>query len=275
MFWLLWIEDPQHFTYFKTFHEPGILSPEQIQEVETQDAFFRPSAAWLTIPSKQAELGQVGVAERETGEPNRGLGPRRRVAGDPWDQDGAFVISMSQLWSQVELDDHAFFGQSLEGEWDPDFVSLPRCHISCPAPWQSHGHPRAILPRQDSVFRKRPRANGADGCGIFWRRSKFELVASEARAKLRKPNKKHKKHKNSRRFRDSWWISMNFMIWVLAASLFGRQGFDMIDGNDVSCPCFVPVLRQWENHQPWDLSGFPICHIRLTTPIQTPWFHRA
>ena len=30
------------------------------------------------------------------------------------------------------------------------------------------------------MFRKRPRANSADGCGIFWRRSKFELVASEA-----------------------------------------------------------------------------------------------
>ena len=150
----------------------------------------------------------MGVAERETGEPNRGLGPRRRVAGDPWDQDGAFVISISsQLWSQVELDDHAFFGQSLEGEWDPDFVSLPRCHISCPALWQSHGHPRAILPRQDSVFRKRPRANSADGCGIFWRRSKFELVASEARAKLRKPNKKHKK---TQKFKEIQRFMMNF-----------------------------------------------------------------
>ena len=91
---------------------------------------------------------------------------------------GPLVISMSQLWSQVELDDHAFFGQSLEGEWDPDFVSQPRCHrVSV----QPHGHPRATPGRrQDSVFRKRPRANSADGCGIFWRRSKFELVASEA-----------------------------------------------------------------------------------------------
>lgn len=96
---------------------------------------------------------------------------------------GLLVISISsQLWSQVELDDHAFFGQSLEGEWDPDFrmsflshaatasVSSPR---AIPGPSLGHG-------RQDSVFRKRPRANSADGCGIFWRRSKFELVASEA-----------------------------------------------------------------------------------------------
>ena len=38
-----------------------------------------------------------------------------------------------------------------------------------------------FFPKQDSVFRKRPRANSADGCGIFWRRRKFELVASEAK----------------------------------------------------------------------------------------------
>ncbi|CAL1151005.1 unnamed protein product [Cladocopium goreaui] len=93
----------------------GILSPEQIQEVETQDAFFR----WESRREKL--VNQI-------------------VDLDP------DVVSL------VELDDHAFFGQSLEGEWDPDF---------------------------DSVFRKRPRANSADGCGIFWRRSKFELVASE------------------------------------------------------------------------------------------------
>ena len=49
----------------------------------------------------------------------------------------------------MELDDHGFFASRLEGEWD-------------------------------SMFRKRPRANSADGCGIFWRRSKFQLVASEA-----------------------------------------------------------------------------------------------
>lgn len=89
----------------------GILSPEQIQEVETQDAFFR----WESRREKL--VNQI-------------------VDLDP------DVVSL------VELDDHAFFGQSLEGEWD-------------------------------SVFRKRPRANSADGCGIFWRRSKFELVASE------------------------------------------------------------------------------------------------
>ena len=53
-------------------------------------------------------------------------------------------------------------------------LNQPR-HTECPLP--SHGHP---VVREDSVFRKRPRANSADGCGIFWRRSKFELVASEA-----------------------------------------------------------------------------------------------
>jgi len=50
--------------------------------------------------------------------------------------------------SLVELDDHGFFAECLCDEWD-------------------------------SVFRKRPRASSADGCGIFWRRSKFECLASE------------------------------------------------------------------------------------------------
>lgn len=31
----------------------------------------------------------------------------------------------------------------------------------------------------DSVFRKRPRRSSKDGCGVFWRRTKFQLGASE------------------------------------------------------------------------------------------------
>jgi len=89
----------------------GILSPQQIEEVELQDAFFRWESRREKLVNKIMELD-------------------------------ADVLSL------VELDDHAFFAQSLDPEWD-------------------------------SVFRKRPRANSADGCGIFWRRRKFELVASE------------------------------------------------------------------------------------------------
>lgn len=34
------------------------------------------------------------------------------------------------------------------------------------------------LPEHDSIFEKRPRPSSKDGCGIFFRRSKFELIAS-------------------------------------------------------------------------------------------------
>lgn len=85
----------------------GILSPEQIKEVECQDAFFR----WESR--------------------------RQKLANQIVDLD-----------PDVELDDHPFFAESLQNEWD-------------------------------SVFKKRPRESSADGCGIFWRRSKFELLASE------------------------------------------------------------------------------------------------
>ena len=172
---------------------------------------------------------------------------------------GPLVISMSQLWSQVELDDHAFFGQSLEGEWDPDFRISFLSHAAT-VRVQPHGHPRAIpgpsVRTQCSASARAPTARTAAGSSGGVVNSSWWPVRQEP--SWESQTKNTRKHKNSRRFRDSWWISMNFMIWVLAASLFGRQGFDMIDGNDVSCPCFVPVLRQWENHQPWDLSGFPI-----------------
>mmetsp|Transcript_79872 Transcript_79872/g.185457 ORF Transcript_79872/g.185457 Transcript_79872/m.185457 type:complete len:681 (-) Transcript_79872:192-2234(-) len=35
------------------------------------------------------------------------------------------------------------------------------------------------LPEWDSCFRKRPRTSSRDGCGIFWRKTKFERVDSE------------------------------------------------------------------------------------------------
>eukprot|EP00927_Polykrikos_kofoidii_P060004 TRINITY_DN55087_c0_g1_i1.p1 TRINITY_DN55087_c0_g1~~TRINITY_DN55087_c0_g1_i1.p1 ORF type:complete len:824 (-),score=170.47 TRINITY_DN55087_c0_g1_i1:41-2512(-) len=38
----------------------------------------------------------------------------------------------------------------------------------------------AALPEWDSAFRKRPRRSTKDGCGVYWRRSKFRLVEWEA-----------------------------------------------------------------------------------------------
>ncbi|CAE7538806.1 rlmE [Symbiodinium natans] len=89
----------------------GILSAEEIAEVERYDAFFR----WDF--RRQKLLEQIGIMDPD-------------------------VLSL------VELDDHEFFADCLSDEWD-------------------------------SVFRKRPRASSADGCGIFWRKSKFEKLASE------------------------------------------------------------------------------------------------
>jgi len=89
----------------------GILSQEAITAVEHYDAFFR----WE----------------------NR----RQKLVDQIWENN-------PDVLSLVELDDHAFFADSLSDEWD-------------------------------SVFRKRPRANSADGCGIFWRRSKFDKLAEE------------------------------------------------------------------------------------------------
>lgn len=51
--------------------------------------------------------------------------------------------------SLVELDQHDYFMQCIGDEWD-------------------------------SVFHKRPRCASLDGCGLFWRRSKFELLAQQA-----------------------------------------------------------------------------------------------
>lgn len=48
--------------------------------------------------------------------------------------------------SLVELDQLDFFASSLKDSWD-------------------------------GVFQKRPRSNSPDGCGVFWRRSKFEMVS--------------------------------------------------------------------------------------------------
>ena len=53
------------------------------------------------IPPNQAELGQVGVAERETGEPNRGLGSRRRVAGGRPNLGRVDRISGDLWWYRV------------------------------------------------------------------------------------------------------------------------------------------------------------------------------
>lgn len=50
--------------------------------------------------------------------------------------------------SLVEDDQHIYFSQTLADSWD-------------------------------SVFHKRPRTASLDGCGVFWRRSKFDLVAWE------------------------------------------------------------------------------------------------
>lgn len=79
---------------------------------------------------------------------------------------GPLVISMSQLWSQVELDDHAFFGQSLEGEWDPDFRISFLSHAAT-VRVQPHGHPRAIpgpsVRTQCSASARAPTARTAAG----------------------------------------------------------------------------------------------------------------
>ncbi|CAE8705895.1 unnamed protein product, partial [Polarella glacialis] len=87
----------------------GILSPEQIREVERQDNFFKWDQRKVKLVDKIREMD-------------------------------ADVISL------VELDHHPFLAQCLEDEWD-------------------------------SIFHKRPRQASLDGCGIFWRRSKFTLAA--------------------------------------------------------------------------------------------------
>lgn len=65
--------------------------------------------------------------------------------------------------------------------------------------------------------------------------------------KARKPKKKHtkntKKIREIQRFMMNFHeISMNFDDLSETAALFW-QGFDMIDGNDVSCPCLVQVSK--------------------------------
>jgi len=70
-----------------------------------------------------------------------------------WDQrKGKLVEEIRDLdmdvLSLVELDHHPFFAQCLGDVWD-------------------------------SVFHKRPRAASLDGCGVFWRRSKFAFISSQ------------------------------------------------------------------------------------------------
>ena len=40
--------------------------------------------------------------------------------------------------------------------------------------------PRLDALGYDGAFRKRPRDASPDGCGLFWRRDKFELVATDS-----------------------------------------------------------------------------------------------
>mmetsp|Transcript_3226 Transcript_3226/g.7598 ORF Transcript_3226/g.7598 Transcript_3226/m.7598 type:complete len:615 (-) Transcript_3226:107-1951(-) len=87
----------------------GILTPEEIEAVQGQDAHF----SWEQRKNKVLEQ-------------------LRRNDPD--------VISL------VENDQQNFFLQGLADCWD-------------------------------GVFHKRPRRGSPDGCGVFWRRSKFELVA--------------------------------------------------------------------------------------------------
>eukprot|EP00440_Ansanella_granifera_P013893 gb/GFBE01015094.1/.p1 GENE.gb/GFBE01015094.1/~~gb/GFBE01015094.1/.p1 ORF type:complete len:686 (+),score=125.29 gb/GFBE01015094.1/:1-2058(+) len=89
----------------------GILTPQQIAEVERQDGFFRWDKRSIKLIDTIRELD-------------------------------------ADVMSLVELDHYDFFARSLDDEWD-------------------------------SVFRKRPRQASHDGCGVFWRRSKFTLEASK------------------------------------------------------------------------------------------------
>lgn len=90
----------------------GILSPQDVRRVEELDAHFR----W-----ENRKLRLLEEIQR-------------------FDAD---IISL------VELDQYAYFSESLGSTWD-------------------------------SVFHKRPRAASLDGCGLFWRRTKFAMVAKES-----------------------------------------------------------------------------------------------
>jgi Ca2+-binding EF-hand superfamily protein/endonuclease/exonuclease/phosphatase family metal-dependent hydrolase len=90
----------------------GILTPQQINEVERQNEHFK------------------------------------------WDNRGQKIVEQllgydADVWSLVENDQQQFFADRVKHEWD-------------------------------SVFHKRPRQASLDGCSIFWRRSKFQLIESYA-----------------------------------------------------------------------------------------------